>query len=76
MVTKKARLEDTIREWISSGELATGDMLPSERTLEAEQDVGRTTVRLVLAKLAAEGLVKPHHGKGYFVAGPKESSGG
>ena len=73
MVTKKARLEDTIRAWIASGELAPGDMLPSERTLESEQEVGRTTVRLVLAKLVAEGLLRPQHGKGYFVAGSKQS---
>ncbi|MEV6313760.1 winged helix-turn-helix domain-containing protein [Streptomyces sp. NPDC051776] len=76
MVTKKAQLEDTIRGWIASGELAPGDKLPSERTLEEEQGVGRTTVRIVLAKLAAEGLVMPHHGKGYFVASTAKTTGG
>ena len=72
MATKKARLEATIRGWIRSGALLPGDMLPSERRLEAEQGVGRTTVRVVLAKLAAEGVVTPEHGRGYFVAGFRE----
>ncbi|MEU4583698.1 GntR family transcriptional regulator [Kitasatospora aureofaciens] len=67
MGEKTERVERTIREWIDSGKLAVGAKLPSERTLSAELGVGRTTVRLVLSKLAAEGLVVAHHGSGYFV---------
>ncbi|MCU7822637.1 GntR family transcriptional regulator [Kitasatospora sp. DSM 101779] len=68
MGEKTDRVERTVREWISSGELAGGAKLPSERTLSADLGVGRTTVRLVLAKLAAEGLVVAQHGSGYYVS--------
>lgn len=74
MVTKKARLEATIREWIRSGEYGPGAKLPSERVIEREQEVGRTTVRLVLGKLEAEGLIELHHGKGNFVAKREEKA--
>lgn len=60
------RVELAIRA-LASGTLAPGDRLPSERTLAADLGAGRTTVRLVLVKLAAEGLVRAEHGRGYFV---------
>jgi GntR family transcriptional regulator len=62
-----ASVEGTIRGWIESGDLAPGARLPSERQLSADLGAGRTTVRLVLAKLTAEGLVRSEHGRGYFV---------
>ncbi|WP_344338469.1 GntR family transcriptional regulator [Kitasatospora putterlickiae] len=65
---KTEQIEETIREWIRSGKLAGGAKLPSERTLSADLGVGRTTVRLVLGKLAAEGLVVAQHGSGYYVS--------
>jgi GntR family transcriptional regulator len=74
MGEKTDRVERTIREWIETGELAAGAKLPSERTLVTDLDAGRTTVRLVLAKLAAEGLVEAQHGRGYFVSGPEEGT--
>jgi DNA-binding GntR family transcriptional regulator len=65
-----ARVEDAIRGMISSGELAPGAQLPSERQLVADLGAGRTTVRLVLTKLVAEGVLRPEHGRGYFVCEP------
>ena len=62
------RIEGTIRGWIESGELSAGQRLPSERTLTSDLGAGRTTIRLVLMKLAAEGLIRAEHGRGYFVA--------
>jgi len=62
-----ARVEAAIRGMIMSGELPNG-RLPSERTLATDLEAGRTTVRLVLMKLASEGLVRSEHGRGYFVA--------
>ena len=53
-------------------QLGTVGKLPSERVIAAESGAGRTTVRLVLAKLAAQGLIEAQHGRGYFVCGPKE----
>jgi GntR family transcriptional regulator len=61
------RVEAVLRGAIERGEYKAGDRLPSERVLAAEQEAGRTTVRLVLAKLAAQGLIQAEHGRGYFV---------
>jgi DNA-binding FadR family transcriptional regulator len=60
------RVEAAIRA-LATETLNAGDRMPSERTLAAELGAGRTTVRLVLVKLAAEGLVRAEHGRGYFV---------
>jgi len=62
-----ARIEDQVRSWISSGELAPGARLPSEREMAQTLGAGRTTIRLVLVKLTAEGLIEAQHGRGYFV---------
>ena len=61
------RVEDTIRGWIVDGELGANERLPSERTLTTDLKAGRTTIRLVLMKLTAEGLIRAEHGRGYFV---------
>ncbi|MEV7123755.1 NUDIX domain-containing protein [Kitasatospora griseola] len=72
MGEKTERFEQVVRDLVGSGTLKDGK-LPSERTLAANLGVGRTTVRLVLAKLAAEGLITAHHGSGYFVSSPTAS---
>jgi GntR family transcriptional regulator len=59
------RVEAAVRT-LASQTLKPGDRLPSERHLAETLDAGRTTVRLVLTKLAAEGLVRAEHGWGYF----------
>ncbi len=64
-----ARVEDAIRRMVTSGEFGPQDRLPSERKLADDLGAGRTTVRLVLTKLAAEGLVRAEHGRAYFVVG-------
>jgi GntR family transcriptional regulator len=68
------RLEALLRGAIERGELKPGDRLPSERTIAVEQGAGRTTVRLVLAKLAAQGLIEAQHGRGYFVKAQRKGS--
>ena len=60
------RVEAAIRS-LATKELSPGDRLPSERTLAEDLGAGRTTIRLVLVKLAPEGLVRAEHGRGYFV---------
>lgn len=62
-----AQVEQRVRDLIASGVVPPGKPLPSERVLAAETGAGRTTVRLVLSKLAAEGLIRAEHGRGYFV---------
>lgn len=63
------RVEGAIRGMIASGELGPGDRLPSERRLVADLSASRSTVRLVLVRLVAEGLVRAEHGRAYFVTG-------
>ena len=67
MGEKTERVERSIRELIEAGELGPGRRLPSERTLAQELAAGRTTIRLVLTKLTAEGVIRSEHGRGYFV---------
>ena len=67
------RVERSIRHMVE--ERKAGERLPSERKLAADLAAGRTTIRLVLMKLAAEGAVRSEHGRGYFVNDAKEASG-
>lgn len=67
MGEKTERVERSIRELIERGELGPGRRLPSERTLAVELGASRTTIRLILMKLAAEGTIRSEHGRGYFV---------
>lgn len=68
------RLEEALLAMIRDGRRKAGEKLPSERVLASEYEAGRTTVRLVLAKLAAQGIIEPRHGSGYFVSGAAEAS--
>lgn len=47
-------------------QLPAGGRLPSERTVMAQLDTCRSTIRIVLTKLCAERLMYPIHGRGYF----------
>jgi len=69
------RVEDAIRALVASGEYGPADKLPSERRLAEDLSAGRTTVRLVLTKLAAEGLVRAEHGRAYYIAVRSEAEG-
>lgn len=64
---KTERVERSIRGLIESDQLGPGGRLPSERQLADELQAGRTTIRLVLTKLSAAGLIRSEHGRGYFV---------
>jgi DNA-binding FadR family transcriptional regulator len=66
---KTERVERSIRDLIASGQLGPDGRLPSERQLAAQLDAGRTTIRLVLMKLATEGMIRSEHGRGYFTTG-------
>lgn len=74
MGAKTERVERSIRDLIASGQLAPGGRLPSERQLAEQLDAGRTTIRLVLMKLATEGMIRSEHGRGYFVTGDDADS--
>jgi GntR family transcriptional regulator/MocR family aminotransferase len=58
-----------IRDELKSGRFSDGSSrLPSSRTLATDQKVSRSTVRLALSKLHAEGYLCSKPGSGTFVA--------
>lgn len=63
----KDRLAAVLREQITSGDLAPGAKLPSEKALQQTYGLARGTVRQAVAILRAEGLVETRHPVGTFV---------
>ncbi|MGD9530040.1 MAG: GntR family transcriptional regulator [Pseudonocardia sp.] len=63
------QIADQLRERIRAGELAPGEMVPSEYTLVEQHGVARGTVRAALAALVDEGLIEVVPGQGRRVAG-------
>ena len=59
---------DALRTSIRTGQLMPGDPLPGEHAIAAQHDVARGTVRLALAELEREGLIRTEPGRGRFVA--------
>jgi GntR family transcriptional regulator len=65
--TPSRRIARDLRQKIESGELATGQQLPSERTLATTYGTARNTAREAVRLLADAGLVNAQHGRGVFV---------
>jgi len=61
------QIADELRAAIRDGELAEGDMVPSESALMAQHETSQGTVRKAMALLKAEGWVVPESGRGVFV---------
>jgi GntR family transcriptional regulator len=70
-VPKYFRVKQALLDWISSGTLAPGALVPSETELCERFAVSRTTVRKAVSDLAYEGRLNVVQGKGTFVAAPK-----
>lgn len=62
------QIQQALSQQISSGELASGDAVPSERELAEEYQVSRMTVRQALRALRQEGAIYYERGVGIFVA--------
>lgn len=71
MATKRTSIwraiQSELEADIRGGLLAPGDQLPSENELAERFDVNRHTVRVALANLAIQGLVRARRGRGVFV---------
>jgi len=61
------QLAGVLRDRIRSGELPSGQRMPSEKDLHDEFGLARETVRRALAVLRGEGLIEVRHGHGTFV---------
>ncbi|MYQ40300.1 Transcriptional regulators [Streptomyces sp. LamerLS-316] len=72
MGPKTAKVYETIRARLASGDYAPGNKLPSERALVEELDIGRTALRQVLARLVGEGALEVRDRSSYRV--PEDSS--
>ena len=66
-----ARVEATLTEEITGGQLPEGSQLPSEESLIRRFAVSRTTIRQAIQNLTNRGLVEIRRGKGTFVTRPK-----
>lgn len=66
---------ERVRDAILEGRIAAGDHLPGERELSESLGVSRLTLRSALARLEAEGLVRPEHGSGTRVLDFREHGG-
>jgi CheY-like chemotaxis protein len=61
------RVHELLRERIAAGEFAVGTKLPAHTALATEYGISPLTMRQVLARLEAEGLISREHGRGTFV---------
>jgi GntR family transcriptional regulator len=67
-----ARVADTLRRRIVSGQLRPGDQVPTEREIREEFNCSQPVARQALAVLRNEGLIISRQGKGSFVKEKKE----
>jgi GntR family transcriptional regulator len=63
----KTRFSDFIR----SGNLKPGDIIPPEQKLCSELGVSRGTVRMAIGELVQEGVLRREQGRGTFIVGPR-----
>lgn len=61
-----------LTERITSGQYRGGEMLPGERILAKEMNIGRGSVRSALAQIEHQGLVRRRHGRGTEVLSPSQ----
>ncbi|WP_273124161.1 GntR family transcriptional regulator [Bacillus weihaiensis] len=65
------QLKEVIIQKIDNQIWVTGDTIPTERELQDQYNLSRTTVRQALTELVSEGVLERIQGKGTFVAAPK-----
>lgn len=64
-------IEQELRQKILTGEWGPDEMISSENELAAEYNISRMTARTAITHLVGAGLLYRIHGKGTFVASPK-----
>jgi len=73
-VTIYQQLANIIRKQVLYGDIKPGEKLPSENELVDQYQISRSSVRLALDILVAEGLVDRVHGKGNFISNWRTSN--
>ena len=71
-----AQIMDNFRNQIRAGVLQKGDKLPSVRELASELTINPNTIQRAYRELEAEGWIASVSGKGSFVCGLPEETGG
>lgn len=69
------KVYEILRQHISDGVYVEGDLLPSENELCVLHKVTRPTIRKALDRLANEGFIARHQGKGSIVKGAPKGVG-
>jgi GntR family transcriptional regulator len=72
LIPKYYQLRDILRQKIEDGDWPPHSALPSERDLEELYFLSRTTIREALKLLEQDGYIYRSHGRGTFVAPPKQ----
>lgn len=67
-------IANDLRSAITIGKYGPDEIIPSENALASRYHTSRVTVRKALLILENEGLIRPQHGKGYFVLSPEYRS--
>lgn len=65
------QISQLIRQQIEAGELKPGEQIPTEKELQEEFNVSRSTVRQAIADLVYDGVLERRGTKGTFVARTK-----
>ena len=74
-IPQHRKVYEILRKHITDGVFAEGDLLPSENELCTVHKVTRPTIRKALDKLANEGYIVRHQGKGSIVKGVPKGVG-
>jgi len=75
VVPKYYQLASILRDQIESGEWPPRTPIPSERQLEVNYNVSRTTIRQAIDYLERQGFLYREHGRGTFVSPQKLQKG-
>jgi GntR family transcriptional regulator len=62
------RVIDDITKKVAAGTLKPGDALPSIAQMATLYDTSQSTVKVALAVLRAQGIIRGHQGKGTYIA--------
>ncbi len=75
MTPKYYQLANILKEKIQNGEWPPRTPIPSERVLENQYNISRTTIRQAIDYLERQGFIYREHGRGTFVSPQKLQKG-